>query len=174
MVDSIHKYLMDETAKLSGERARLWKRDYSSRECYEQSVEPNRQRLCKIIGAVDFRVPVAEGWIEEHSDPSRGIAQGKGYRIYEINWPVFPSVTADSNGMTASGLLLQPHEPPIARVVAIPDADWTPEAIAGVTNEVSAEAQFGRRLAEHRCGSDHPTDHQSPGSIFGDSGCGDD
>jgi dienelactone hydrolase len=149
MVDSIHKYLMDETATLLEKRARLWTRDYSSRERYEQSVEPNRQRLCKIIGAVDTRGPIAEGWIEEYSDTSHGIAQGKGYSIYEVGWPVFPSVTADSNGMTAAGLLLQPHEPPIARVVAIPDADWTPEAIAGITNEVPAEAQFGRRLAEH-------------------------
>jgi hypothetical protein len=34
--------------------------------------------------------------------------------------------------MKAMGLLLQPKDPPVARVVAIPDADCTPEMLAGI------------------------------------------
>ena len=149
MVDAIHRYLLDETSRQAQQRERFWSRDYSSPERYQQSVEPNRQRLCQIIGAVDARTAVSGGWIEQRQTTSQGIAQGKRYRVYAIRWPVFPSVTADSNGLNAEGLLLQPEDAPIARVVAVPDADWTPEAIAGLTDEVPRRAQFGRRLAEH-------------------------
>ncbi|HEY2466451.1 MAG TPA: hypothetical protein VGI45_01250 [Terracidiphilus sp.] len=149
MVDRIHHYLLDETVKRSQERGRLWNRNYSSADRYQQSVEPNRQRLRQLIGAIDNRVPVAEGWIEEQIGASRGIAEGKGYRVYTVRWPVFPGVTADSSGLEAEGLLLQPEGSPVARVVAVPDADWCPEALAGVTDGVPPNAQFGRRLAEH-------------------------
>ena len=38
-----------------------------------------------------------------------------------------------------------------ARIVAIPDADWTPEMLAGLVDGVPAKAQFARRLAENGC-----------------------
>jgi dienelactone hydrolase len=48
-------------------------------------------------------------------------------------------------------LLLQPEGKPAARVVAIPDADWTPEALIGLAAGVPPEAQFARRLADNGC-----------------------
>jgi len=48
-------------------------------------------------------------------------------------------------------LLLQPAGAALARVVAIPDADWTPEAIVGMAPGVPVAAQFARRLAENGC-----------------------
>ena len=39
----------------------------------------------------------------------------------------------------------------MASVVAIPDADWTPEQLAGLAEGLPAHAQFARRLAENRC-----------------------
>jgi hypothetical protein len=53
--------------------------------------------------------------------------------------------------MTAEGLLLEPERPPVARVVAIPDADWSPEMLAGLAPGADAKAQFARRLAENGC-----------------------
>src|SRR3954469_1260102 len=56
MVDNINDYLLRATAESVHKRAGLWKRDYGSAELYGRSVTPNRERLKKIIGAVDPRV----------------------------------------------------------------------------------------------------------------------
>jgi dienelactone hydrolase len=53
--------------------------------------------------------------------------------------------------LDAEGLLLQPDKPAVARVVAIPDADWIPEALVGLVPGVAVQAQFARRLAENGC-----------------------
>ena len=61
------------------------------------------------------------------------------------------SVVADFDGLEGEGLLLQPEGKPVARVVAIPDADWTPEMLAGLAAGIPPEAQFARRLVENGC-----------------------
>src|SRR5262245_30418217 len=53
MLDGMEKYLLREAQASVAGRAKFWKRDLSSREAYEASVEPNRERLRKMIGAVD-------------------------------------------------------------------------------------------------------------------------
>jgi dienelactone hydrolase len=50
--------------------------------------------------------------------------------------------------VSAEGLLLEPKRAPAGYVVALPDADQTPEQIAGLASGVAAENQFARRLAE--------------------------
>lgn len=82
---------------------------------------------------------------------SAQVAQGAGYKVYAVRWPVFDRVVADFGGLDAEGLLLQPEGKPAARVVAIPDADWTPEMLVGLAPGVPEEAQFARRLAENGC-----------------------
>jgi dienelactone hydrolase len=151
MVDGIHRFLLNMTAEALKERAGLWKRDYSSLEAYNRSVSGNRERFRQIIGAVDPRVPA------KVPEPVRGIfdppevGQGKGYKVYAVRWSVAEAVVADFDGLDAEGLLLQPERRPVARVVAIPDADWTPEMIVGMASGVPSVAQFGRRLAENGC-----------------------
>src|SRR5262249_15239669 len=50
------------------------------------------------------------------------------------------------------GLLLVPtKQKKVADVVAIPDADQTPEQLAGLVEGVPPESQFARRLAESGC-----------------------
>ncbi len=39
----------------------------------------------------------------------------------------------------------------MARVVAIPDVDWTPEMLVGLAPGGSRETQFARRMAESGC-----------------------
>ena len=80
---------------------------------------------------------------------SAQVSQGFGYRVYAVRWPVFGSVVADFDGLDAEGLLLQPEGEPVGRVVAIPDADWIPEMLVGLSPGVPPEAQFARRLAEN-------------------------
>jgi dienelactone hydrolase len=72
------------------------------------------------------------------------IAKGSGYKVYAVRWPVF-------EGVTAEGLLLEPDRPAVARIVAIPDADWSPEMLAGLAPGVAPDGQYARRLAENGC-----------------------
>jgi dienelactone hydrolase len=149
MVDGIHRFLIAETERKVAERAGFWNRDYSSPENYEQSIAPNRKRLRHMIGAVDERVSqfpsprsnIFPGRIE--------IAAGAGYRVFALRWRVFAPVTSDSDGLEAEGLLLEPAGRPDACVVAIPDADCSPEMFVGLAPGLSREAQFARRLAEN-------------------------
>ncbi|HOW18742.1 MAG TPA: hypothetical protein PLC79_06860 [Phycisphaerae bacterium] len=75
--------------------------------------------------------------------PAR-IADRDGYTVEAVRWPVL-------DGVDAEGLLLQPRGRPIARIVALPDADWTPEMLAGLEPGIDTPGQFARRLAENGC-----------------------
>ncbi len=144
MVEGIDKFLLRETEHAVGERAKLWQRDFSSRDAYEKSIAPNRERFRKCIGAVDPRLPVtALEYVSSTVEPSL-VAETERYTIHAVRWPVFP-------GVFGEGLLLQPEGQPVARVVALPDADQTPEMIAGLAPGLAPDAQFARRLADHGC-----------------------
>lgn len=151
MVEGIRQFLLKETVREAAKRGERWKRDYASVELYEKSVAANRQRFREIIGAVDARVAAQTPELLASVATPAQIAQGTNYSVYAVRWPVFGPVTADSDGLDAEGLLLKPEGTPVARVVAIPDADWTPEVLAGLAPGVSTAAQFARRLAEQGC-----------------------
>ena len=51
----------------------------------------------------------------------------------------------------AKGSLLPPKTPTAARIVALPDADQTPEMLVGLAPGLPPERQFARRLAENDC-----------------------
>lgn len=149
MVDGIHEFLLLKTQTQAPRRAEFWSRDYRSRELYERSVAPNREHLIRMIGAVDERTKPA--LLELVAPVPLQITQSADYRVCAVRWSVLSAVTADSVGLEAEGLLLDPTKPPVARVVALPDADWTPEMLVGLTLGVSPPAQFARRLAENGC-----------------------
>jgi dienelactone hydrolase len=125
-------------------RPAYWKRDPSSPEKYAASLEPNRRRLAKIIGARDPRVPFDGFELVGTTARPALVGQAPGYKIYAARWPAFGDVHGE-------GLLLVPDAKPVADVVAIPDADQTPEQIAGLADGVAPASQFARRLAEHGC-----------------------
>lgn len=143
MVEGIDKYLTRALADSVKQRKQYWKPDFSSAEAYTKSVEPNRQRLRKILGVVDKRVPVVMEYVATTDTPAL-VAEGKNYKVYAVRWSVL-------EGVDAEGLLLEPKEKAIANVVAIPDADWTPEMLVGLAKGVPEESQFARRLAENGC-----------------------
>ena len=53
MVEDINRYLNRALVSSVEQRQSFWKRDYSSRAAYENSVAENRQRFRKVIGVVD-------------------------------------------------------------------------------------------------------------------------
>src|SRR5579872_6522652 len=60
MVAGIDRFLTRETDASIERRTRFWKRDFSSRRSYAASLAPNRQRLRKILGVVDERLPLPD------------------------------------------------------------------------------------------------------------------
>src|SRR5262245_42421936 len=59
MVDGIHRYLEKLTDDHVRRRTEAWKPDYSLPHRYATSLEPQRERLRKILGVVDQRLPPA-------------------------------------------------------------------------------------------------------------------
>jgi dienelactone hydrolase len=151
MVDGIQRLLLRRTAEAAAERRRFWNRNYGSVELYETSVSPNRDRFRRLVGAVDARSPVSPPELVGSVRTSPLISTGDGYKVYAVRWPVLEPVIADFGRLDADGLLLEPHPAPIARVVAIPDADWTPEMLVGLAPGVPRASQFARRYAENGC-----------------------
>jgi dienelactone hydrolase len=144
MVAGIHADLLQRNAASIESRRRFWNRDFSNRTNYEASVAPNRERFAKIIGLIDERIPYTVPVVEVRLGDSSVVASGDGYRIYNVRWPVLA-------GVDAEGLLLEPTEAATAQVVALPDADWSPEMVAGLAPGVAPESQFARRLAQNGC-----------------------
>lgn len=151
MVEGIREYLVQATADCLADRPRLWKPDFTSARAYEDSVAPNREHLRKIIGAVDARATAPELQIIAASSASAEVARGAHFKAYAIRWEVCSAATGDGEPLEGEGLLLEPAGLARARVVAVPDADWTPEAAIGLAPGVPAAAQFPRKLAESGC-----------------------
>ncbi|MGI6081818.1 MAG: alpha/beta hydrolase family protein [Limnochordia bacterium] len=106
--------------------------------------EKDRERLARIIGVIDQRLPVEDLQIVATVTEPVILAETAAYTVTAVRWPVLP-------GVEGEGLLLQPKKEPIAHVIAVPDADWSPEAVAGLDAAVPHRAQFARRLAEYGC-----------------------
>ncbi len=145
MLDGIDRYLTRATLASVAQRKDYWKPDYSSVEAYAKSVQPNRDRFKKIIGAVDERLPVKELEVVGGTIQEALVAQTKTYTVYAVRWPVFP-------GVYGEGLLLEPRGKAKASVVVIPDADQTPEMWVGLSPGLpGTDWQLARILAEEGC-----------------------
>src|SRR5262249_31392674 len=122
-------------------RQQYWKPDFSSPEAYQKSIKPNRDRLKKMLGVVDSRVPFTElEYVSSTKHPAL-VAETKDYKVFAVRWPVLP-------GVEGEGLLREPKVKVGACFVAIPDADWTPEMLVGLAPGVPKESQYARWLAE--------------------------
>ncbi len=137
MVAGIGRYLDRETAKAVADRLAKWKARGPA------DAEPMRKLLRERLGMSD---PTVSGGIEVVTPLDARPVEGHeaGYRVLRVRWPIFEKVWGE-------GLLLQPLAESKATIIAIPDADQTPEQFAGMTPGVAESAQFARRLAEQGC-----------------------
>lgn len=92
-----------------------------------------RTELRNIIGAVDPRVPFSSPTLDATLERNPVLASTRTYDVLAIRWPVL-------DGVEGEGLLLRPRSTPKAYVVAVPDADQSPEQFA--------VQSLPRRLAE--------------------------
>ncbi|MCY2964737.1 MAG: dienelactone hydrolase family protein [Planctomycetota bacterium] len=143
MVEGIDKFALREIADGVAKRATYWNRDYASPEAYEKSVAPNRERLKVILGAVDKR-PAPAGFQQIVVNRHLTGSNAPRFTATPIRWPAL-------DGVYGEGLLLDPNGEAKARVICLPDADWSPEAFVGLVNGVPVPSQLGRRLAELGC-----------------------
>jgi dienelactone hydrolase len=144
MVAGIDRFLTSETERSIGDRHRWWQRDFSSVEAYDKSVQPNRERLRRMVGASDARLPVTALEIMGTTASPAKIAETDSFTVEVVRWPVF-------EGVYAEGLWLQTKGEPVASIVVIPDADQTPEMLVGLAPGLAPERQLARRLAENGC-----------------------
>lgn len=144
MVAGIQKFLLRQTENSIAARAQLWKRDLSSPAAYTKSVEPNRQHLAQILGVVDKRIPFKSLEFIASTRDSAVIAETPQFKVIAVRWPVL-------EGVTGEGLLLEPKSLIRAQVIALPDADQTPEQLAGIGPGPSAKTAWARSLAAAGC-----------------------
>jgi dienelactone hydrolase len=146
MVAGIDAYLMKALDASVEKRRQAWQPDTSSPEAYRKWLAPKREKLRKILGVVDRRVPFADlEYLCAGAGPERPVRSRKaGCEARRVRWPVLP-------GVEGEGLLLTPVGTVVACVVALPDADQTPEMVAGLAEGLPAQEQFARRLAERGC-----------------------
>ena len=72
MIAGIDKYFTRELEQSINGREQYWHRDFSSPAAYDASVQTNRARLRKIIGAVDERLPVtALDFVSSTASPAK-------------------------------------------------------------------------------------------------------
>jgi dienelactone hydrolase len=110
---------------------------YLMREWAEQkpSATTDRARFQKIIGLIDTRPRPLPPVLDARLDRPSLLAKTASFEVHAVRWAVL-------DGVEAEGLFLKPLRPATMSVVAIPDADQTPESLA---------SGIGRRLAENGC-----------------------
>jgi dienelactone hydrolase len=143
MVEGMHKYLDREIAASAKTRDGLWQLDKSSPGAYAKSVAPHRESFKKMLGLVDARVPAQMDRVSEVGKPP-SVGSSENFDVYAVKWAVLP-------GVDGEGLLLEPKGKVLANVVAIPDASWTPEEIAGLIKSEKGAKAYAARLADHGC-----------------------
>lgn len=145
MVDGIDRFLLREIDQSVAHRAAYWQRDGSSPEAYQASLETNRAWLGHILGVRDDRQPFDGLTLIGTTSRPPLVAQSATFKVFAVSWPVVGTIEGE-------GLLLVPVDgPPRADVIAIPDADQTPEMLCGLAEGIPVASQYARTLAESGC-----------------------
>ena len=140
MVAGLHRHLDALTQEVSARRAADWDRRANT-PTRAELLQRTRSELARMIGAAGPRASNPRFELIATPEFDGRVAETTAFRVQAVRWPVF-------GGFHAEGLLLQPRGPARALVVALPDADQTPELITGVAPGLPAERQYARRLAE--------------------------
>ncbi len=154
-LEQAHSFADRKILEAKNTRSMYWKRDFSSHQNYHRSVEENKARFKKYLGVPDRDVAAANynttlpDWskpvyLEKYAAAGDSvlIAETSQYRVYQVRWPVLERVYGE-------GLLVQPKTKPAASVIALPDADQTPEQLLGLSPGIAPASQFARTLAEN-------------------------
>ena len=87
LVDGVDKFLLQQIEASVDERSKHWKRDVSSAEAYNKSIEPNRQRLAHILGVRDARIPFDGPELVGTTSRPALVGKGEGFEVFAVRWP---------------------------------------------------------------------------------------
>ncbi len=142
-VDGIHQFLDRALAASVEKRQRHWNRDFTTAAAYSNSIEKNRNRLRKIAGVIEARLAPSLQTFADAPDTDL-VAEADTFTVRQVRWQAL-------EGIWGEGLLLEPRTAARASVVALPDADQSPEQLSGLAPGVAPESQFARILAANGC-----------------------
>jgi dienelactone hydrolase len=116
--DANDRFLDREIERAAKEREKFWKRDLSSPEAYAKSVQPNRERLARMLGIDrETRFAPEGGNRLNHRTTDPGIGEPvNGLTVQAVEWRAFAEVDA-------TGWLYLPAGEIRADLVVVPDAD---------------------------------------------------
>lgn len=121
MVEGISRWLERETSEVAERRFERWQ-NAAEGGAWAQFRAERREQLRRMLGVVD---PLVSGVLEETSaitvDDSASQRSADSPRL--VRWPVF-------GGVHGEGLLLRPRGKARALIIALPDADQSPEEFA--------------------------------------------
>lgn len=139
VVDRVDRWFLAETSRHQQELA--WQPPRTPEE--KQRL---RDRLRRILGlSKDPRLVPRDFELVGTLQTPAVVAENERVRVMAIRWPVL-------DGVEGEGLLLEPRETVVANVIALPDADQSPEQLAGVgTVEAELTTAWARQLAERGC-----------------------
>lgn len=148
MVAGIDRFLLRKTAEQKVARRAAWRTglaDEAGRDAFRADA---RGRLRSILGVVDERVPGREVLLRGSAGAPIQVAATKEWSVLRVSFEVLEDVSAE-------GIVLLPAIPdPKAWVVAVGDADWSPEAFAGLLGdegEAGAASRLPRALVAGGC-----------------------
>lgn len=125
MVEGIDRFARRAIVEAGKERVARWESEVFQSDSPKDLQQIAREDFSSIIGCIDARIKSPRIQTIATIDDSSLIESNEYFSIHRVRWPVLP-------GMDAEGYFLKPHTGPLARVIAIPDADWTPEQICGL------------------------------------------
>ena len=137
MLAGIDRFLDKQTALAPAQAEKLFA---------GRTPEQRRDRLAYLLGVRDKRPDKVEMELVATTDRPALVGKSDGFEAVVVRWHVL-------DGIYGEGLLLRPLKAtavPI-NVIAIPDADQTPEQLAGLVGGVDPPNQFGRILANGGC-----------------------
>jgi dienelactone hydrolase len=146
--DANDRFLDREIERAAKEREKFWKRDLSSPEAYAKSVQPNRERLTKMLG-IDRETRTAPEGGNQLEVMARETSSFPGYNAKNVRWRAFGNVEGD-------GTLILPKGLPKADIVLLPEADQFPL----FSLEAAALARAGCRVLVLRLIDRGLTEHQ--------------
>ena len=142
LVAGVDRFLLKETEAAAKGREKLWARNTEDLEAFQKSIEPNRKRLAHILGVRNraFRSR-SRSWLRHWTS-----------RPWWARGPITkcsPCAGRPLAMSTAKGCCcVRPSAGRSRDMIAIPDADVTPEQLCGLMPGVEQNAQYARRLAE--------------------------
>lgn len=140
LVDGVDRFLLREIAEADGARVSGWKAGADAAGSKEKYFATKRSEFSKMLGIRDTRVGPEPPRLLATAAQSSLLGKNDQFEVHAISMPVL-------DGLTLQGLWLRPLGEITGNMVVVPDADQTPESLAGLTDDLPVSEQIARQFA---------------------------